>query len=42
MFMEVFDCMPLACKVNNDVNGLSYLAVHGGISPDLQKLEEIN
>jgi len=29
--MDSFDLMPLACVVNN-----RYLAVHGGISPDLK------
>ena len=42
IFMDVFDSMPLACIVNNEYLDQSYLAVHGGISPDLQKLEEIN
>jgi len=36
-FMEVFDAMPLACVVEDN-----YLAVHGGISPDLHMLDEIN
>ena len=37
LFLEVFDSMPLACIVNND-----YLCVHGGISPELSKIEDIN
>lgn len=37
VIMEVFDCLPLACVVNN-----MYLAVHGGISPSLSALEDIN
>ena len=35
-FMEVFDSMPLACVVDD-----KYLAMHGGISPSLEKIEEI-
>ena len=35
-FMESFDCLPMACVVNN-----SFLAVHGGISPELLTLREI-
>jgi len=34
--MEAFDSMPLACIVND-----RYLAVHGGISPELKKLTQI-
>lgn len=37
MFLESFEAMPVACLVNND-----YLCVHGGISPDLISLEDIN
>ena len=33
-FMEVFDSMPIACIVDN-----KYFGMHGGISPDLSKLE---
>lgn len=35
--MEVFDHMPIAAHING-----KYLCVHGGISPDLHKLELIN
>lgn len=35
--MEVFDAMPIAALV-----GQRYLAVHGGISPALKKLEDID
>lgn len=34
--MESFDAMPLAAIVND-----RYLAIHGGISPDLKKLSQI-
>jgi len=37
MFLEVFECMPLAAIVNND-----YLCMHGGISPQLQDCNDIN
>ena len=35
--MWSFDCMPLACVLNN-----SFLAVHGGISPELKTLRDLN
>lgn len=35
--MESFDCMPLACVVNK-----KFIALHGGISPELRTLEDIN
>lgn len=34
--MDSFDLMPLACVVNN-----KFLALHGGISPELKSLEDI-
>mmetsp|Transcript_33234 Transcript_33234/g.23971 ORF Transcript_33234/g.23971 Transcript_33234/m.23971 type:complete len:141 (+) Transcript_33234:352-774(+) len=37
LFMELFDTLPIACLVAK-----KYLAMHGGISPDLKKLEQIN
>lgn len=37
LFMDVFDSMPVAALVAQ-----RYLAVHGGISPSLNKLEEID
>ena len=37
MFMECFDALPLAALVAK-----KYLAMHGGISPDLNKVEDIN
>lgn len=36
LIMESFDAMPLACLIND-----KYLAVHGGISPELKKLDMI-
>lgn len=35
--MEVFDCLPLTCLVDD-----KYLAMHGGISPEINKLNDIN
>lgn len=35
--MEAFDSMPLAAVVND-----RYLAIHGGLSPDLKKLSQIS
>lgn len=37
LVMDVFDSLPLAAVVNN-----KYLAVHGGISPDLKKLDNFD
>ena len=37
LFLESFQSMPLAAVVNKD-----YLCVHGGISPELATLEDIN
>lgn len=37
IFMDLFDSMPLACIIDD-----KYLAMHGGISPNMQKAEEIN
>ena len=36
-FMELFDSLPIACVVDD-----KYLAMHGGISPDLNLIEDIN
>jgi serine/threonine-protein phosphatase 2B catalytic subunit len=35
--MESFDCIPVSCLVNG-----KFLAVHGGISPELQTLTDLN
>ena len=37
LFMELFDALPIACVVDD-----KYLAMHGGISPELNLIEEIN
>jgi serine/threonine-protein phosphatase 2B catalytic subunit len=37
LFLESFQAMPLAAVVNKD-----YLCVHGGISPELTTIEDIN
>ena len=37
LFMEIFDAMPISAQIAK-----KYLAMHGGISPDFVKLEEIN
>jgi serine/threonine-protein phosphatase 2B catalytic subunit len=37
LFLESFESMPIAAIVNKD-----YLCVHGGISPDMVTVEEIN
>lgn len=36
-FMEMFDSLPIACVVDD-----KYLAMHGGISPELNLINEIN
>lgn len=35
-FMDSFDCLPMACILNS-----SFLAVHGGISPDLVTIKDL-
>lgn len=37
LFMDTFDQLPIAAHVNG-----KYLCVHGGISPELSKIAEIN
>ena len=34
--MESFDLIPLACVING-----KFLALHGGISPDLKTIEDV-
>ncbi len=36
-FMDTFDALPLACLING-----KFLALHGGISPDLVNLKQID
>ena len=36
-FMDLFDCLPLACVVNG-----AYLCMHGGISSKMKSLDSIN
>ena len=36
-FIESFECMPLVADVNGD-----YLCMHGGISPELNSVDDIN
>ena len=36
-FMELFDALPISCVVDE-----KYLAMHGGISPELNMIDEIN
>jgi serine/threonine-protein phosphatase 2B catalytic subunit len=35
--MESFDALPLACLINE-----KFICVHGGISPSLSVMEELN
>ena len=35
LFMDAFDCLPLSCIVEG-----KYFAMHGGISPELHKIED--
>jgi len=37
LFMETFDCLPLSCSVNE-----KFISLHGGLSPDLKKIEDLN
>lgn len=36
-FMDSFDHLPLACVINNQ-----FLVLHGGISPEIQSIDEVN
>ena len=35
LLMETFDCLPLSCSINE-----KFIALHGGLSPDLKKIED--
>lgn len=35
-FMDAFDCLPLSCLINE-----KFIAIHGGISPELKNLSDI-
>ena len=35
--MDLFDCLPLSAIVNN-----KFIAFHGGISPELKSIKELN
>jgi serine/threonine-protein phosphatase 2B catalytic subunit len=37
MFMDLFDAMPLSATVEN-----KYFVIHGGIGPELKKIDAIN
>ena len=37
LFMDAFDILPIACLLNN-----RFLALHGGISPDLVTIDDID
>ena len=37
IFMESFDCLPLACILNE-----RFIAIHAGIAPDIKTIAELN
>ena len=37
LLMETFDCLPLSCSINE-----KFIALHGGLSPDLKKIEDLS
>jgi serine/threonine-protein phosphatase 2B catalytic subunit len=39
-FMELFDMMPIAALISTPTS--NYFALHGGLTPSITKLEQIN
>ena len=37
MFMDIFDAMPISAQIAK-----KYLAMHGGISPELSRIDQID
>ena len=37
IIMETFDCLPIACLIND-----KFIAIHGGISPEINKIGDIS
>ncbi len=37
LFMDAFDALPIGCLINH-----KFLAIHGGISPELKTLDDLN
>ena len=40
LFMETFDCLPLAAVIQSEIG--NFFCSHGGISPNLSNINEIN
>jgi serine/threonine-protein phosphatase 2B catalytic subunit len=37
LFMDCFNCLPIACLINE-----KFITLHGGLSPELKKIEDLN